>query len=324
MLRAVLIVILLLAGFAALTLWRAGAREAASEAAYPPEGRLIEVNGHPVHVVERGQPQGSAPDLVLIHGASGSTRDLTFALSPALEDRYRILIFDRPGLGYTPALRNGHGAPAETLQEQAALLQGAAAQMGADRPIVAGQSYGGAVALAWAIHHPEALSALVPIAAASNPWDTPLDPLYKLTSSRAGSALVVPLITAWVPGSYVTRSVEGVFAPQSAPDGYGAHFGPGITLRRATFRANARQRRDILAQIKAQHLRNSEITVPTEIVHGTADTTVALRIHSAPLAEQIRGAVLTPLDGIGHMPQHVAVPEVAAAIDRAAARARLR
>lgn len=318
--KAVLYIALFLIGFAALTLWRAEVREVAAEAAYPPEGEIIEVGGHPVHVVVRGRAQGDGPDLVLIHGASGSTRDLTFALAGPLEADYRVIIIDRPGLGYTPPLHNR----GESLREQADLLQAAAAQLGADKPIVAGQSYGGAVAIAWAIHHPDTLSALVPIAAASNPWSTPLDPLYKLTSSRLGAALVVPLITAWVPTSYVRSSIEGIFAPQAAPEGYADYFGPGITLRRETFRANARQRRDILGEIQAQHLRNSEITVPTEIVHGTADDTVGISVHSEPLSAQIAGSVLTPLDGIGHMPQHVAVPDVIAAIDRAAHRAGLR
>lgn len=317
--KKVLYIMLLLAVFWAATLWRASVRETRAEAAYPPEGEILTVNAHRVHVVVRGLAAGDGPDLVLIHGASGSTRDLTHTLVDQLTDRYRVIVIDRPGLGYTPPLH----AEGETLKEQADLLQATAAQLGADAPIVAGQSYGGAVALAWAIHHPDKLSALVPISAASNPWDTPLDPLYMLTSSRLGAALVVPLITAWVPKNYVRTATNAVFAPQSAPSGYSDYFGPSITLRRETFRANARQRRDILQHITAQHTRNADITVPTEIVHGTADTTVSLAVHSKPLAAQIQGAVLTPLEGIGHMPQHVAQTQVIAAIDRAAARAGL-
>jgi pimeloyl-ACP methyl ester carboxylesterase len=44
-----------------------------------------------------------------------------------------------------------------------------------------GHSYGGAVALAWAVHHPMRLSALVPLAAPSHPWDTGLDPYYRVS-----------------------------------------------------------------------------------------------------------------------------------------------
>lgn len=316
MLRVFAVLVILAALFAALTLWRASAREAQAEADYPPEGKIIDVNGHRVHVVVRG----SGPDLVLIHGASGSTRDMTFSLAGRLEDRYRVIVIDRPGLGYTPAF-NGQG---ETLKEQADLLQAAAAQLGADKPIVLGQSYGGAVAIAWAIYHPDNIAALVPVSAVSNLWTTPLDPLYRVTSTPFGSRFVVPLITAWVPDSYLESSVQGVFAPQSDPAGYAEYFGPKMTTRRASFRANARQRRILLDQITAQYTHNSEIKVPTEIVHGTADDTVSLTLHSVPLSQQIDGAVLTRLDGIGHMPHHVAQDAVIAAIDRAAARAGLR
>jgi pimeloyl-ACP methyl ester carboxylesterase len=64
--------------------------------------------------------------------------------------------------------------------------------------------------------------------------------------------------------------------------------------------------------------------MPVEIVHGTADDVVPIHIHSEPLANQIPGAVLTRLDGIGHMPHHSAPEAVKAAIHRAAARAGLR
>ena len=268
-----------------------------------------------MHVVVRGQ----GPDLVLIHGASGSTRDMTFELVKHLEDRYRVLIFDRPGLGYTDRI-NRSGA---TITQQADLLSKAAIQLGANAPIVMGQSYGGAVALAWAVHFPDRLSALVPLAAASSTWETPLDPLYRVTSHRWLGPLVIPFLTAYVSDDYVDTVMASIFVPQTEPDGFGAYFGPGLTLRRDTLRANALQRANLLAEITALMPRYGEITVPTEILHGDADTIVPAWNHAERLVTRIPGATLTLLPGIGHMPQHVAAPEVAAAIDRAAARAGL-
>ena len=52
-----------------------------------------------------------------------------------------------------------------------------------------------------------------------------------------------------------------------------------------------------------------------EIIHGDADTIVPLSVPNA---------VLTVLDGIGHMPHHAAPDAVEDAIDRAAQRAGLR
>jgi pimeloyl-ACP methyl ester carboxylesterase len=296
--------------------WRAGRHEARAEASHPPIGQILDMGGNRVHAVV----MGDGPDLVLIHGASGNARDMTFSLAPRLAERYRVIVFDRPGLGYTDRI-NQTGA---TITQQADLLVRAARELGADRPIVMGQSYGGAVALAWAVHHPRDLAALVLLAAPSNPWTTPLDPLYRIISSRLGSALVVPLLTAFVPDRYIDKVVASVFAPQPVPDGYGAYVGAGLTLRRVTMRANADQRANLLDEITALQPRYGEISVPTELVHGTADTTVGLPIHSEKLVHQIPGATLERLDGIGHMPQHVAQDAVIDAIDRAAARAGLR
>jgi pimeloyl-ACP methyl ester carboxylesterase len=67
-----------------------------------------------------------------------------------------------------------------------------------------------------------------------------------------------------------------------------------------------------------------QIDVPVEIVHGQKDPFVLPQIHAAPLAGQIEGANLTVLEGVGHMPHHVAPGSVVAAIDRAARRAGLR
>lgn len=315
-LRAAFFLLALTALFWAVTLWRAARAEARAEANHPPMGQMIPVKGGRIHA----EVIGSGPDVVLIHGSSGSTRDMGFALAPLLADRYRVILFDRPGLGYSDAL-NPAGA---SIAEQADALVEAAEALGAARPIVVGQSYGGAVALAWAVHHPDRLAALVPVAAASHPWEVPLDLFYRVTSSRLGGLLAVPLLTAWVPPALVDRALEEVFAPQPVPPGYAAHFGPGLTLRRGALRANAAQRASLLAEIVALAPLYDRIAVPTEIVHGTADVTVDPGLHSDNLARRIPGASLTRLDGIGHMPQHVAAPQVAAAIDRAAARAGLR
>ena len=296
--------------------WKAARHEARAQSTHPPQGQILDIDGAQVHAVTMGH----GPDVVLIHGSSGNTRDMTFRLAPLLADRYRVIIFDRPGLGYTDRIdRSG-----TTIRQQADLLVRAAGELGAEQPIVMGQSYGGAVALAWAVHHPDSLSALVPVAAASNPWTTPLDPLYRVTSSWLGSALVVPMLTAFVTDTRVEQAMVGVFAPQPVPEGYIEHFGAGLTLRRTSLRANAMQRAQLLDQIIELQPRYGEISVPTEIIHGTADDTVNFSLHSGNLERQIPGAVLTPLPGVGHMPQHVAAPDVAAAIDRAAARAGLR
>lgn len=311
-----LLCLVLVAGLVALVLWKARAHEARAEAAFPPEGRIIEVAGQRVHAVV----MGAGPDLVLIHGASGNGRDFTFDLALRLAARYRVIVFDRPGLGHSARI----GTTGATLVAQAALLQEAAARLGATHPIVLGHSYGGAVALAWAVTRPQSLAALVILAGASHPWESALPLLYRVLSHPVLGPLAAPLLTAFVPDGYVENAVAEIFAPQTAPKGYLAHVGAALTLRRDSLRENALQRANLLSEIEVLHLRYNEISVPVEILHGTADTTVGLSIHARPLDEQVPGAHLTVLDGIGHMPHHATPEAVIAAIERAAARAGLK
>ncbi|MGR3548519.1 MAG: alpha/beta fold hydrolase [Roseovarius sp.] len=316
---AVKSLILLAACLAALWGWtqhRARSHEARAEAAFPPEGQIITVQGHPVHAVVMGE----GPDLVLIHGASGNTRDMTFDLAPRLAQDYRVIVFDRPGLGFTARI-NCTGA---TITQQAALLQEAAAQLGADKPIVLGHSYGGAVALAWAVTQPDHIAAMVSLAGPAKPWDAGLSTYYRVLSHPVLGPLVIPLLTAFVRNSRVENAVQEIFAPQEPPADYMDQIGAALTLRRHSLRANALQRANLLHEIEALHQRYPEIDMPVEIVHGTADTTVGLSIHSEPLAAQVKDAHLTVLDGIGHMPHHSAPEAVIAAIHRAATRAGLR
>lgn len=309
-LKLLLLIAALLALAVAVTLLRAPARESAAETAFPPTGDFVTVDGIRVHYEIRGQ----GPDLVLIHGASGNLRDMTFGLADRLATDYRVIAFDRPGLGYTDRIdRNG-----ASIGEQAALLSRAATMLGAERPVVMGQSYGGAVALAWAVNHPGALSALVLVAAPSYPWEGGLPTLYKVNSHPVLGPLAIPFLTAWVPQSYVDRAVASVFEPQEEQPGYADHIGAPLTLRRHSLRENALQRASLKAELAALSQGYDRLTLPIEIVHGTADETVSLTIHSERMARDLPHANLVALDGIGHMPHHTRPGAVVEAIHRAA------
>jgi pimeloyl-ACP methyl ester carboxylesterase len=311
---------LILVGLAGLfwgvTLWKAARHEARAQAEYPPLGQFVTVDGVRLHLLQ----QGSGPDIVLIHGASGNMRDFTMDLVGRLSDRYRVTVIDRPGLGHSDRLdRDG-----ATIFEQADALVAAVAQLGVTRPLVLGHSYGGAVALAWATRHPEATAGLILLAAASNPWEGPLSTYYRVLSHPLGQALAVPVLTAWVPDHVVTDTIAQVFAPQPTPDGYADYIGAGLTLQRRALRENALQRASLLAEVRQMVSDYAQIDLPVEILHGDADTTVWPSVHSEPLSHQIAGAIYTEMAGVGHSPHHAEPDTVAAAIDRGAARAGLR
>ncbi len=312
---AVSLVFILLAATTIGVTLRAGARERAAEASYPPEGEFVTVNGLRVHAVV----MGNGPDLVLIHGSSGNTRDFTFSFADKVKDRYRVIIFDRPGLGWSDRLPGPEG-----IHEQAEQLRAAARALGAEKPIVLGQSYGAAIALAWALDAPDSLSAVVNVAGPSHPWPGPLPRLYQVNSSTLGSLFAVPLLTAFVQKAYVDRTLVEVFAPQEMPMEYPDYIGSGLTLRRDALRANARHRATLKDEIIALHPRYGDFPVPLEIVHGDVDEIVSLALHAEAMVRDTDQARLTVLPGVGHMPHHTHAGDVIAAIDRAAVRAGLR
>lgn len=297
-----------LAALAGATHWRASARETAAEAAYPPTGAFVTVDGKRLHYDMKGE----GPDLVLIHGASGSLRDMTFSLRDRLTDRYRVIAVDRPGLGHSDALDD------PSLFAQARFIKAGVAQLGVTKPIVLGQSYGGAVALAWALDGGP--KALVLVSSPSMPWPGKLDIWYRATSNPVGRALVVPLASAFVPDSYVRSAIDAVFAPDPVPEGYDSFLGTALTLRRETLTANVTQVNSLRAELVAMEPRYPSLTLPVELVHGSADTIVPLQIHSQPLSQLLPNATLTVIPGAGHMPHHAHQDQVIAAIDRAALR----
>ena len=324
--RPVLISVLLMClaalGFGWFTLARADLREANIEARYPASGQMVQVGGRDVHVIVKGQ----GPDLVLIHGAGGNARTFTYEFVEQLSDRYRVFAVDRPGFGWSDHTRDGLNAAfttqTETPIEQARHLAAALRKLGADTPIVLGHSYGGAVAMGWALEEPTA--GVVVVSGATMPWPGPLELYYRFFGSPVGGAVGAPLVSAYVTNTIVARAVEGVFTPSDVPDDYVDRAGIPLAIRKDTFRANARQVNALRPHVVEMSERYDTITVPLEIVHGTADTTVWPSIHAEPLAELVDGANLTLLEGVGHAPHHVAPLPVIDAIDRVADRAGLR
>src|SRR5947209_14025801 len=89
------IAVAVLGGLAALTEF--GVRRI--ERAHPAQGRFVEVAGGRLHLLELGS--ADAPPVVLLHGASGNLQDMRLALGDRLAARYRVILVDRPGHGWS-------------------------------------------------------------------------------------------------------------------------------------------------------------------------------------------------------------------------------
>lgn len=308
-----------LAGAAGLVSARAGHREAAWMAAHPPKGELVDIEGKPLHLLRAGRPMDEAPAVVLIHGANGNLRDFTFDLIGRLESAFHVIALDRPGLGWSA----GWGAADSDPALQARVMRQAVAALGVQRPVVVGHSYGGAVAMAWALQAEAETGAVVLLGGVTHPWDGHnLGRWYALNATplaRPARAMV----SAFAPQRMVEATLASIFAPVPVPDGYAAHFGAGLALRRDSQETNTRQVNALLPFVRRMAPRYPALSLPIEALHGTDDTIVGIDIHTRRLERAVPSAHLTALDACGHMPHHSHPEATIAAIRRAARRAGL-
>lgn len=275
---------------------------------HPPLGDFITIDGTRVHYLI----QGSGPTLVLIHGAGGNMRDFTFQLSGKLAKTHTVITFDRPGHGYTDTIHDR----GETLIEQAALLKSATDALGHPSAIVAGYSYGGAVALAWGLEYPNATNSILLMNAVSNPWTVPPSKLYELAAGPYTGPIIATALSAFAPASLVEDTMQSLFAPQPTPEGYLDYVGSGLTLSKTAIRANGRQVNGLLPHIESQSVRYAELKMPIEIIHGAADVSIPPSIHADVLAKQLPHAIYTLVPNVGHSAHHYAQGEILASVAR--------
>lgn len=124
----------------------------------------IAVNGCELFVDLVGatlQPDGGRmrerPTLVLLHGGPGADHSIFRPLLDPLAEDAQLLLYDHRGNGRSGTSEPAHWHLAQWADDLAALL----GQLGIERPVVYGASFGGMVAQAFAIRHPQQLAGLV-------------------------------------------------------------------------------------------------------------------------------------------------------------------
>ena len=144
----------------------------------------------------RYQEAGQGEPLVSLHGAGGLRLSRSHAL---LATRYRVIVFEVPGFGQSPANERS-----QSMADLAHTMAQAMTNLGLERFNLMGNSFGGKLALWLAVQQPERIQALVLVAPAAllgivagwwvNPRLESVIPFW-----------VVPLALGWL---YVPRTHE--------------------------------------------------------------------------------------------------------------------
>lgn len=282
-----------------------------AEAENPPQGRFVKVDGVRLHYIERGE----GPVLVLLHGNGVMAND--FEHSGLLEraaEHYRVIVFDRPGFGYSERPRSKVWTP----QAQARLLHHALRELDVESAIVLGHSWGTMVALAMALEAPDFVRGLVLLSG------------YYYPSLRADvltAAPAIPLVgdlMRYTVSPIVARMlwrpiVKRAFAPQQV-DARFRELPVWMMLRPKQLRASAAETAMMIPSATSLARRYPELKVPVIVMSGTKDLIVDFGHNSERLSERIPDSELQLQPGVGHMTHYAHPDQVMAAIDSIAAR----
>lgn len=289
------------------------------ERRHPPRGRFVEIGGGRLHYTERlpaGEPRAT---VLLLHGASGNESDLMLPLGDKLADRgFRVIAIDRPGYGWSDRPRGRADAQPE---RQVELIVRGLRRMGIQRAIVLGHSLAGVHATCMALNHQGFTQGLVLVAPVTHPWPGgDINWYHTPASLPVVGRLFTELVTLPAGQLALDKALAGVFSPQAPPADYDSRTGIQMSLRPASFRANAQDVSGIFAAVTRLSPRYGDICAPTAIVTGDCDSVVLTRIHSFRSSREIPGAKLILLRGVGHSPHWSQPDSVIDAIDDVTAR----
>jgi proline iminopeptidase len=246
---------------------------------------------------------GSGRPVVVLHGGPGAHHDYLRPGFDALAEGRELIYYDQRGGGRSPVGREvpvgwtEHVADLEALREE----------WGLDRLTITGYSWGGLLALLYALDHPASIARLALISPAPA-WRAArerfeagfgrrnLDPAFQ----EARRELRESGLRERDPETYQRRIFELSVAP---------YFHDPERARDLTpFRVTGRTQQEVWASLGDFDLRERLPTlrgIPSLILHGEAD---AIPIEAARTTAQLIGAEFHPVPRCGHAP-YVEAPE---------------
>jgi len=310
----VLTLVLIVAVIVAGLVWFAANTARKVEAAVPPCGQFIAIDGQKLHYIDT---KGPGPAMVMIHGLGGSLWNYSYALVGKLSGEFRVIAVDRPGSGYSV---RPDDAPAK-LTAQAATLAKFIRALGLKQPLLVGHSLGGALSLAIALDHPDCAGALALIAPLTQAQDDVPEPFHGLVVNSP----VMRKIIAWtlaIPLSIrnAPKLLKIVFGPDAVPADYPTRGGGLLGLRPKSFYNTSS---DLIAapeDLPGMMKRYGGLAIPLGMLFAKGDLILDYRRQGEAMKQQCPALDLVLLDQHGHMLPVTAPEATADLIRRVAAR----
>jgi len=260
--------------------------------ANPEIGQALELGSGSSKIVVNYHDHGQRDDeaVLLLHGSGpGVTAWANWrTVLPDLAQTHRVIAPDMAGFGYTQEPENFVATPDNWVAQVVGLLNA----LGLDSVNVIGNSFGGAIALHVAHHHPNRVKRLVLMGSVgiSFPVTEGLDKVW-----------------GYQPSLPAMRELVGIFAHDQSIISddlvrmrYQASNREGVAARFARLFPAPRQEGVERLALTEPELRR--ITVPVALIHGRNDRVIPFAV-SERLAQVLPNATLHAMDACGHWVQ---------------------
>jgi len=283
----------------------------ALQRAYPAQGRMIEVTGAGLNVLDLGPRDAAGPPIVMIHGASSNLEAMRQPLGDRLAEHHRVILIDRPGHGWSARADLADSTPAI----QGRMIDEALEKLGIGAAIFVVHSWSGALGARVALDHPARVAGLVLLAPVAYPWRGGVGWYNRLVTTPVIGPLLAYTVTLPLGYFLVEPGARRVFLPQAMPEDFITRTATPLLLRPREFLANAWDLVTLRAAVDEQAPRYGDIRVPAVVISGDVDKTVTTNIHSRPFVRAVPGARLIVLPDVGHMIQNTAPDRVISEIN---------
>lgn len=252
--------------------------------------KFVTVDGTRLHFLIRG----AGRPVVLIHGNPGSSQDWTRLFGP-LAANHKAIAFDRPGHGLSQRPKQGDA----TVEVQARLLHDALKQLHVERPIVVGHSWGGALALVYAINYPEEVAGVVLVAPAVYESQDGVSLVTSLPAVPVIGDAVNSVLTPLFGASVVRSELKKAFSPDPVPKNYlrSVLFEWTKPKKVKAYSLDEASLNDCLRKFSPRY---SEISVPVSILAGDSDLIVSEKDNAERLHLALPKSHLMVLPKTGH------------------------
>lgn len=278
------------------------------ESEHPPIGRFLTVDGVRLHYIDKGK----GDVVTLIHGNGTLGEDFVLSgIVDQLAERYRVIVFDRPGFGYSERPHR-----VWTPSAYAELLQKAFAQLGVDRATVVTHSFASLIGLDLALQHPSLVQGLVLVSGYFYPTAR-ADVFAMSFTAIPGLGDVIrytispPLTRVFLPGV-----LRWLFSPAPMTERFEKGFPNSFAARPVQIGAEAEDSVLMVASAAKLQDRYPELKIPVVIIDGDGDKMINLDRQPKRFHQEVPQSELVIVPGAGHMVHHTAPDKVVSAVDR--------